>query len=107
MFNASPAAQNLGGDPLTAPPPRPLPGAEWSFQAVPVQPEAASEPAGPSEYTKMFAKPAAPPPEPAPKPVRHAARRPAPRKKSNALWWIVGGVAAIVLLAIVLYLAMR
>ncbi len=107
MFNASPAAQDLGGDPLTAPPPRPSPGAEWAFQAVPpAQPGTATEPAGPSEYTKMFARPAAAPPEPAPKPVRKAVRRPAPRKKDNALWWIVGGAAA-VLLAIVLYLALR
>jgi hypothetical protein len=109
MLESPLAPQGLAGQPLAAPPPRPSAtgDATRAFQR-PVQPEAAPVQQGPSEFTKMFQAAPAPAPEAAPKPVKRAAGRPPiPKKKTNYVLWVLVGLAAVLAIALVLYLILR
>lgn len=102
-------AQGLAAQPAAAPPPRaPSGDATRAFQAQQAQ-APAPEPQGPSEFTKMFKAPAPAPPEPpAPKAVKKpAGRPPIPKKKTNYLLWILIGIAVLLALALVIYLAVK
>jgi len=97
MLNSPFAPQGLAGQPLAAPPPRPAP-------------EQVSGPAqeGPSEFTKMFKAQAAAPPEAAPKAAKKTPfRPPIQKKKKNLLPWILIGVAVLLLLALLIYFAVK
>jgi hypothetical protein len=56
----------------------------------------------------MFQAAPAPAPEAAPKPVKRAAGRPPiPKKKTNYVLWVLVGLAAVLAIALVLYLILR
>jgi hypothetical protein len=110
MLNSPFAAEGLAAQPIAAPPPRPQAtgDATRAFQAPQAQ---AGTPAqqGPSEFTKMFkAPPPAPLAPPEPKVVRKlAGRPPIPKKKTNYLLWILIGIAALLAIALVVYIIVK
>jgi hypothetical protein len=110
MLESPFAPQGLAGQPLASPPPQRQQASGDATRAFQIQQGQAGAPAqqGPSEFTRMFKAAPAPPPEAAPKPVKKpAGRPPIVRKKKNYLPWILIGLAVLLLLALLLYFALK
>ena len=83
------------GTPLVADPPAADPNATMRYPSA----RDTAEPP-PTEIYRPETPAAPPPPPPAPPPQPQWTPTPAPRKKSNAIWWILGGLAAIGIIGI-------
>src|SRR6185503_14923102 len=86
------------GTPLTTASPAPDPNATIRYP----DPRDTSEPPPTEIYRPAPAPPVSPRPTPTPPPPQQfrPMPQPAPQKKSNAVWWILGGLAAVLVIGV-------